>query len=277
VAPGIDASPAGAGIAIRGVAMDFRNPADGSALRVLEVADLRIAPGEFVTLVGPSGCGKTTLLRAIDGLVAPSAGDVLMNGRPVRGPGPDRGFVFQYDSLLPWRTVLDNVLVGREIQQRLGAADREAARRYLRLVGLDGFERHYPHQLSGGMRQRVNLARALLLDPEVLLMDEPFAALDAQTREIMQAELLRIWGDSHKTVVFVTHQVDEAIFLSERVVVMGTRPGRVKAIVDVPFSRPRELRLKRTGEFGAIADHIWSLIEEEVRQTMLAAPSESPA
>jgi NitT/TauT family transport system ATP-binding protein len=253
--------------------MDFRNPTDGAPLRVLEAVDLAVAPGEFVTLVGPSGCGKTTLLRVIDGLIAPSAGTVLINEQPVRGPGPDRGFVFQYDSLLPWRTVRDNVLVGREIQRRLGPADREEARRYLRLVGLEGFERHYPHQLSGGMRQRVNLARALLLDPDVLLMDEPFAALDAQTRELMQAELLHIWEYAHKTVVFVTHQVDEAIFLSDRVVVMGTRPGRVKAIVDVPFSRPRSLRLKRTGEFGAVADHIWNLIEAEVRQVMVAERS----
>jgi NitT/TauT family transport system ATP-binding protein len=181
--------------------------------------------------------------------------------------------VFQYDSLLPWRTVLDNVLVGREIQRRLGPADREEARRYLRLVGLERFERHYPHQLSGGMRQRVNLARALLLDPQVLLMDEPFAALDAQTRELMQAELLRIWEYAHKTVVFVTHQVDEAIFLSDRVVVMGTHPGRVKAVVDVPFPRPRALKLKRTGEFGAVAEGIWTLIEAEVRQAMLTESS----
>jgi len=257
-------------IALRGVALDFRSPTDGTPLRVLEAVDFAIAAGEFVSLVGPSGCGKTTLLRAIDGLLVPSAGDVLVDGQPVRGPGPDRGFVFQYDSLLPWRTVLDNALVGREIQRRLGPADREEARRCLRLVGLEGFERHYPHQLSGGMRQRVNLARALLLDPEVLLMDEPFAALDAQTRELMQAELLRIWEYAHKTVVFVTHQVDEAIFLADRVVVMGTRPGRVKAVVDVPFPRPRALKLKRTGEFGAVAERIWTLIEEEVRQVMLA-------
>src|SRR5262249_47760144 len=153
----------GTKIVMQGVAMYFRNPTDGAPLRVLEAVDLTVAPGEFVTLVGPSGCGKTTLLRVIDGLLAPSAGAVLIHEQPVRGPGPDRGFVFQYDSLLPWRTVQDNVLVGREIQRRLGPADREEARRYLRLVGLEGFERHYPHQLSGGMRQRVNLARALLL------------------------------------------------------------------------------------------------------------------
>lgn len=257
-------------IAIRGVAMEFRDPVGGSPLRVLEAVDLEIAGGEFIALVGPSGCGKTTLLRALDGLIAPTAGKVLINGAVVRGPGPDRGFVFQYDSLLPWRTVRDNVLVGREIQRRLTDADRLDAIRYIRLVGLEGFERHYPMQLSGGMRQRVNLARALMMDPTVLLMDEPFASLDAQTREMMQAELLQIWGDSHKTVVFVTHQVDEAIFLSDRVVVMGTRPGRIKAVVPVPFPRPRSLHLKRTGEFGAVVDHIWGLIEEEVRKAMVA-------
>jgi NitT/TauT family transport system ATP-binding protein len=238
--------------------MAFRDPASGSMLRALEAVDLDVAEGEFVSLVGPSGCGKTTLLRLIDGLIAPSAGQVLVNGRPVRDPGPDRGFVFQYDSLLPWRTV------------GIGEPERQEARRYLRLVGLERFERHYPHQLSGGMRQRVNLARALMLDPEVLLMDEPFAALDAQTREMMQVELLRIWELAHKTVLFVTHQVDEAVFLSDRVVVMGIRPGRIKEVIPVPFPRPRALHLKRTAEFGALVEQVWDLIEAEIREVMLA-------
>jgi len=231
---------------------------------VLDTVSLRVADGEFLSLLGPSGCGKTTLLRILQGLTPADAGWAQVGGRPVTRPSPNVGFVFQADSLWPWRDVLRNVTFGLEVQGRPRADAEATAHELLRLVGLDGFERYLPHQLSGGMRQRVNLARALAIDPEVILMDEPFAALDAQTREVMQLELLRIWSARRKTVVFVTHQIDEAVFLSDRVVVMSARPGRVRETVPVEFPRPRALALKRTPEFNRIVGHIWSQIEDQV-------------
>jgi len=176
--------------------------------------------------------------------------------------------VFQADSLLPWRTIWKNVVLGQEVIGRRGAADDERARALIELVGLSGFEKYYPWQLSGGMRQRANLARALAINPEVLLMDEPFSALDAQTREIMQTELLRIWNAGRKTVLFITHQIDEAVYLSDRVIVLGRRPGRIKEIVKIDLARPRELKIKRTPEFVGYVDRIWSLIEHEVRASV---------
>jgi NitT/TauT family transport system ATP-binding protein len=246
--------------------------ADGGAIEALRAINLQVADGEFVSLVGASGSGKTTLLRLVDGLQPPTSGEVLLAGRPIRGPAPDRGFVFQQDCLMPWQTVLDNVGLGLKLKG-VGRREREeTSRRLLEIVGLADFVRHYPHELSGGMRQRVNLARALAIDPEVLLMDEPFAALDAQTREIMQAELLKVWNQAaRKTVLFVTHQIDEAVFLADRVVVFTVRPGRIKEVVPVDLPRPRSLELKRTPEFVAIVDHIWRLIEQEVRAGMLLA------
>jgi NitT/TauT family transport system ATP-binding protein len=239
-------------------------------LVVLEDINLSFRPGEFVSLVGASGCGKTTLLRIIDGLIEPTAGHVLLDGHLIGRPSGDRGFVFQSDCLLPWRTVLDNVIFSMELQRTPKKVARDRARELISLVGLDGFESQYPLELSGGMRQRVNLARALAVDPEILLMDEPFAALDAQTREIMQGELLKIWSQRKKTVVFVTHQIDEAVFLSDRVVVFRARPGRVKEEVMIELSRPRALRIKRTPQFVQYVDHIWGLIEQEVIQSVQA-------
>lgn len=238
-------------------------------LEVLRGINLAVKRGEFIALVGPSGCGKTTFLRIIAGLEPATAGDVLLDGRLVRKPGIDRGFVFQNDSLLPWRTVFANVVIGREIAGTIGAADRNRTMELLKLVGLQGFEHYYPRQLSGGMRQRVNLARALAIDPEILLMDEPFAALDAQTREIMQTELLRIWERGHKTVLFVTHQIDEAVFLSDRVLVFARRPGRLQAEIKVGLPRPRTLMMKRTNEFVGLVDGIWRMIEDDVRTAAL--------
>jgi NitT/TauT family transport system ATP-binding protein len=219
--------------------------------------------------VGPSGCGKTTFLRILDGLVPADQGAIHLDGRGVAAPGPDRGFVFQSDSLLPWRTVADNVAFGLEIQGRDRANSRGVVADLVKLVGLAGFERYYPHQLSGGMRQRVNLARALAIDPEVLLMDEPFAALDAQTRELMQAELLRIWSQARKTVIFITHQIDEAVYLADRVVVFSARPSVVKATIPVDIPRPRPLAVKRQPALLARVDQIWRLIEEEARSGMV--------
>jgi NitT/TauT family transport system ATP-binding protein len=238
-------------------------------LEALRGINLDVERGEFISLVGPSGCGKTTFLRIVAGLEHASAGEVRLDGRIVREPGTDRGFVFQNDSLLPWRTVFANAIIGREVAGAIGADDRKRTMELLKLVGLEGFEHYHPRQLSGGMRQRVNLARALAIDPEILLMDEPFAALDAQTREIMQAELLRIWERGQKTVLFVTHQIDEAVFLSDRVLVFARRPGRLQAEVKIALPRPRRLDIKRTGEFVALVDRIWRMIEDDVRAAAL--------
>jgi NitT/TauT family transport system ATP-binding protein len=238
-------------------------------LHALQGIDLAVARGEFISVVGPSGCGKTTFLRIVAGLEPASSGEVLLDGRRLRGPGSDRGFVFQSDNLLPWRTVLANAIIGREIAGRVGPADRQRTMELLKLVGLEGFEHYHPRQLSGGMRQRVNLARALAIDPEILLMDEPFSSLDAQTREIMQTELLRIWEEGRKTVLFVTHQIDEAVFLSDRVLVFARRPGRLLEDVAIALPRPRALAIKRTPEFVRYVDHIWRLIEDDVRASVI--------
>jgi NitT/TauT family transport system ATP-binding protein len=235
-------------------------------IEALRDLNFSIADGEFVSIVGASGCGKTTLLRMLEGLIAPSSGAIRLDGKAVAGTSYGRAMVFQQDRLLPWRNVVSNVLLGPEIHGRIGSTERDRAEYYVRLVGLGGFEKHYPHELSGGMRQRVNLARALTAEPDVLLLDEPFASLDAQTREIMQAELLRVWRETRKTAVFVTHQIDEAVYLSDRVLVLTVRPGRLKEEVRIDLPRPRELALKRTPEFVKYTDHIWRLIEEEVRE-----------
>jgi NitT/TauT family transport system ATP-binding protein len=232
----------------------------------LQDVDLQVMEGEFLSIVGPSGCGKTTFLSVVDGLIPATAGTITVDGREVSAPGPDRAMVFQDASLLPWRTVLGNVVYGLECQRVPAREARERARHFIDMVGLSGFEQHYPHELSGGMQQRVNLARALVMDPQILLMDEPFAALDAQTRELMQEELLQIWLKARKTVLFITHQIDEAIFLSDRVVVFTARPGRVRHILPVGLERPRRLSLKRDARFQAIEDEVWTLIQEEARR-----------
>jgi NitT/TauT family transport system ATP-binding protein len=238
-------------------------------LEVLSDINVEVGRGAFISVVGPSGCGKTTFLRIVAGLEQASEGAILLDGKPLKGPGGDRGFVFQSDSLLPWRTVLANALIGPEVAGHAGVPERQRTLELLKLVGLKGFEDYYPRQLSGGMRQRVNLARALAIDPEILLMDEPFSALDAQTREIMQTELMRIWEQGRKTVLFVTHQIDEAVFLSDRVLVFARRPGRLQETVDIDLPRPRALSIKRTPEFVRYVDHIWRLIEDDVRAAAL--------
>ncbi|WAZ26118.1 ABC transporter ATP-binding protein [Streptomyces cinnabarinus] len=231
----------------------------------LDGIDLEIAAGEFVVLVGPSGCGKSTLLDLLGGLTRPTSGRILLDGTPVTEPGLDRGIVFQQYALLPWRTAQGNVEFGLEatgVPRRQRAA---RAKEFLDLVGLTGFEDRHPHELSGGMRQRVAIARSLAYDPQVLLMDEPFAALDAQTRESLQDELLRIWQRTGKTVVFITHGIDEAVYLGQRVAVMTSRPGRIKEIVPVAFdSRTATDDLRSSAEFARYRHQIWSLLHDEV-------------
>src|SRR5687767_2247230 len=237
---------------------------DGRQVLALSDVSLSVAEGEFVAIVGPSGCGKTTLLNIVAGLLSYDLGTLAIDGKRIAGPGVDRSVVFQHASLLPWRTIAGNVRYGMELQKRFDAAAmRERVDRFIAMVGLTGFERHYPSELSGGMQQRVNLARALASDPAVLLMDEPFAALDAQTRESMQSELLKIWAQARKTVIFITHQINEAIYLADRVAVMSPRPGRVKGVFAVPFERPRPLALKRDPRFLEIEDAIWQMVEDQ--------------
>lgn len=218
-----------------------RNDPQGVPKRIEVLRDISfsVPSGTVAVIVGPSGCGKTTLLRIIMGLIEPDAGEIRVKGRPTRGPDYDRGMVFQQGELLPWRSALGNVTFGLELKGVPRSEHEAIARRYLKLVGLEGFEHHYPHELSGGMQQRVGLARALAIDPEILLMDEPFGALDAQTRETMQEELLRIQQETGKTILFVTHDLDEAIYIADRVIVLGARPGRIVEEVPIPLPRPR--------------------------------------
>ncbi|MEN6341268.1 MAG: ABC transporter ATP-binding protein [Methanospirillum sp.] len=232
--------------------------ADGT--EALRDISLVVDEGEFICILGPSGCGKTTLLRIIAGLETPSEGEVRVDGVPVTGPTPRLGMIFQDYSLYPWRRVIDNIAFGLELAGVEKAERLATAREYLDLVGLDGFADSFPYELSGGMRQRVAVARALATDPAVVLMDEPFGALDAQTRNAMQRELLEIWAKTRKTVIFVTHSVDEAVFLADRIVVLSARPGRVREIVDVCKVRPRD---RASDECAAIRRHVLGLIGEE--------------
>lgn len=241
----------------------------GRRTTAIHKVDLRVDEGEFVCVVGASGCGKTTLLRAIDGLVRPSSGEIRLRGIPTRGADARFAMVFQHDSLMPWRTAIENVRLGLDIRGRRDQAARLRAQECLEMVKLSGFETYYPHELSGGMRQRVNLARGFAVDPDVLLMDEPFAALDAQTREVMQTELLDVWSQHRKTVVFITHQLDEAVLLGDRVIVMSAHPGRVREEIKIDIPRPRDLHTKRSPKFTAYVDHIWTLIEAEVRRSLI--------
>ncbi|MBW4080699.1 ABC transporter ATP-binding protein [Paenibacillus sp. S150] len=228
----------------------------------LQEVDLTVRPGEFLTIVGPSGCGKSTLLDLIAGLAAPTEGALYIDGRKITGPALDRGIVMQGYALFPWRTVRRNIEFGLEIK-KVPKRDRKAVSdRYLELVGLSGYGDRYPYELSGGMKQRVAIARALAYDPEVLLMDEPFAAVDAQTRETLQDELLQIWEQTGKTIVFVTHSIDEAVALADRVVVMSPNPGRIRDIVDVALPRPRRVGdVQATADFSWIRHRVWELLQ----------------
>jgi NitT/TauT family transport system ATP-binding protein len=255
-------------LSVRNVCKTFRVRGSGGAkdrlLHVLRNLSFDMRQGEVVSLIGESGCGKTTLLRIIQGLVRMDSGTVSVDGRTVTGPGRDRGFVFQQASLLPWRTARHNVEFGLELQGMPRAARTERAAKLLELVGLGHAVDQYPHQLSGGMQQRIGLARALAIDPAILLMDEPFSALDAQTRETLQVELMRIHEQTSKTTLFVTHDLDEAIYLSDRVVVLAANPGRVQQIINVPFRHPRPelVELRAASEFQEIRREMWSLISK---------------
>src|SRR6267154_1074178 len=237
-------------------------PPRGKPVLALEDVSLDVKPREFLALLGPSGCGKSTLLYLIGGFLPIEKGTISVNGEPVKAPGPDRGIVFQHFALFPWKTVRDNILYGLERQDMPRAERQERAQHFIDLVGLNGFEDSYPSQLSGGMKQRTALARTLAFDPEILLMDEPFGALDAQTRSLMQAELLRIWQRTPKTVIFVTHDVQEAVYLADRVAVMSARPGRIKAIVDTKFDK-NDPNIFKAKAFVEKVDELWSLVRIE--------------
>ncbi len=224
--------------------------------------NLLIEDHEFLSIIGPSGCGKTTLLKMVDGLIPWDEGEILIDGKLVSGPGPDRGVVFQNFALLPWADVMTNVGFGLELRG-VKASEREAVvLEYIRAVGLDGFARHYPRQLSGGMQQRVGLARALAVDPEILLLDEPFGSVDAQTRRLLQHDLTRLWETSHKTAIFVTHDMEEAIYLSDRVALIRPRPGSVQEILKVSLPRPRTEEMKKEKSFVELREYLWEQLKQ---------------
>ena len=239
-------------------------PPNRAPVTALRGFNVMVEEGEFVSIVGPSGCGKSTFLNVLLGLIPASGGEMAIRGIKVTGPGQDRAMVFQEFGLLPWRTVMNNIELGLELQGVAKEERQAVCQRFINMVGLAGFESHYPHELSGGMKQRVGIARALVTDPEVLLMDEPFAALDAQTRDIMQAELLRIWDEAQKTVLFVTHQIEEAVYLSDRVIVMTKRPGKMKKIINIPLSRPRDYEMRVTQEFNDLKLALWNELKDEL-------------
>ena len=252
-------------LTVRGVERRFKS-SHGSTL-ALSATDLQVAENDFITILGPSGCGKSTLLRIVAGLDQPTAGEVLLDGRRISGPGADRGMVFQSYTLFPWLTVRDNVCFGLRERGLPRAQQIEVAQAFIQKVGLGGFEHHYPKQLSGGMQQRTALARALANGPRMLLMDEPFGALDHQTRELMQELLLGIWEAERTTVLFVTHDIDEAVFMGSRVMVMSARPGRIKLDRPVPLPHPRHYAVKTTPAFSALKAEL----TEQVRTEVLAA------
>jgi NitT/TauT family transport system ATP-binding protein len=253
-------------IELRNVTKRFRTP-EGSVFTALTDLDLTVEEGQFCAVVGPSGSGKSTTLTLVSGLEPASTGEVFVHGEPVRAIGSDIGFVFQSDALLPWKTVLDNVAAGPIFRGTSKKRARVQARDWLRRVGLKGFEDHHPHQLSGGMRKRVALAQSLINEPRILLMDEPFSALDVQTRQIMSAELLSLWEQVRPTVVFVTHDLEEAIALADRVVVVTAAPGTVKAVYDIELPRPRKVpEVRFDPQFIAAYEEIWNTLRDEVQR-----------
>lgn len=249
---------------------------DGSVVNALSGVDLTVNDNEFLTILGPSGCGKTTLLKTVAGLLSWNSGDITIDGAPVRGPGPERAMVFQNFALLPWATVIENVAFGLQLRGVSKAERKKRAAELIDMVGLGGFETKRPNELSGGMQQRVGIARALAVEPKILLMDEPFGAVDEQTRRLLQEELLHIWEQTRVTVMFITHSMEEAVLLGDRVVLMSARPGRIAEIVDVPLQRPRSSDiggLERSKEYVEITAHLWDRLREmhEEHRTHTAA------
>jgi NitT/TauT family transport system ATP-binding protein len=281
VAPQPSRTSATLAVQARGVSVEYERTREKSTLVALEDFTLDVAEGEFVAIVGPSGCGKSTFLNVVAGLVAPAAGEIMVYGKPVTGPGPDRAVVFQDYALMPWRTVEANVRFGLEMQRRIDSETPAKIARYIKMVGLTGFEKAYPRELSGGMRQRVGLARALVTEPRLLLMDEPFAAVDAMTREIMQEELTKIVATTGQPIIFITHGVDEAVTLADRIAVVTNRPGRIKEILDVDLPRPRSRASRQLPAFQALRERVWELLAEErpaeaEALTVSAAPGTDP-
>jgi NitT/TauT family transport system ATP-binding protein len=258
----------------RDVVVEYERSRERDTLVALENFTLDVREGEFLTIVGPSGCGKSTFLNVVAGLTQPASGTIKVYGKTVEGPGPDRAVVFQDYALMPWRTVEANVRFGLEMQHRVDSTTRDKVAHYISMVGLAGFEKSYPRELSGGMRQRVGLARALATEPRLLLMDEPFAAVDAMTREIMQDELSRIVATTGQPIIFITHSVDEAVTLADRVAVVTNRPGRIREIIPVDLPRPRGRDSRHLPEFQALRDRIWELLADEARpRTNVPTPS----
>ncbi len=255
---------------LNNITMTFRTRR-GDSVTAVDNLSLYVGDREFISIVGPSGCGKSTLLRVVAGLIRPDDGSVLLDGQPIRGPGADRGMVFQTYTLFPWLTVQGNVEYGLRLKRMSGSERKAIAQRHLAAVGLTGFENSYPKELSGGMMQRVAIARALANAPEVLLMDEPFGALDAQTRSIMQEMLVTLWQETPKTILFITHDIDEALFLSDRVYVMTARPGRVKLMLNVDLPRPRTLEMTTTEQFIEQKRIVLEAIKEETLKTINVA------
>ena len=238
---------------------------NGKSLAIVYIGEFAVREGEFVTVIGPSGCGKSTFLHIMGGFSPADSGAIRVYGSAVNGPGPDRGMMFQEFALFPWKTVAGNVAWGLEAQGFPRERIEETVSSYLQLIGLTDFRNHYPAELSGGMKQRVALARVLAFNPKVLLMDEPFGALDAQTRETMQEEVTRLWERTHKTIVFVTHDIEEAVFLGDRVVVLSARPGRIREEVRIELPRPRSLEIKKSTQCHGYRNRIWDLIRQESR------------
>ena len=238
---------------------EFGTLDNGSSSGVLALSniDFEVRDNEFLTVIGPSGCGKTTLLRIIAGLISHDQGEVSINGQPITGPGPDRAVVFQNFALMPWADVLTNVTFGLEIRGTPKEECQATAKKLIKLVGLEGFEQRLPKELSGGMQQRVGLARALAVNPQILLMDEPFGSLDEQTRRLLQEQMLRLWEHRRKTVIFITHSMDEAVMLGDRVMLMTPRPGRVKEMIDIPLKRPRWRELEKSTAFLEVKEYLW--------------------
>ena len=248
-------------ISARNVSVIYRGKFNQEPVLACEAVDLEVEEREFVSIVGPSGCGKTTFLYAIDGLLPINTGEIRVNDHPVTAPGADRALVFQNASLLPWKTVWGNITYGLKLKGDLGQETRSKIESLVELVGLKGFEHRYPSQLSGGMQQRTNLARGLAVDPDILLLDEPFASVDAQTREKLQLELTNIWARTRKTMLLVTHDISEAVFLSDRVVVFSSRPAQVREVIQVAIARPRSLETKHGALLQDYVKRIWNLIE----------------